>query len=230
MAITVYWSMMEDQWIRAKEPVSIQKRFFEMHPPQKSGTNFCPSIKHSLKNLYGLQSIYDYEFYIQDKELYTKMYDEDFFTNHVIIRDMDQKFFSFTQKFIFFADQEIEMTAYLPPFLEQNEVVKRTYSITGKFNIGKWFRIIEFPFFLRDGYDTFTINSDDIYTYIQFHTEEKIVFKKFCPTDKIKHLSESSLASSEGIKWGKRGLQDYYRYFTYKNVLLNEIKSNLVEG
>lgn len=230
MTIVVYWSMIEDEWIRSKEPISIQKRFFEMHPPEKSGTNFCPSIKHSLKNLYGLKSIYDYEFYIENRELFTKFYDQDFFSNHVIIRDIDQKFFSFTQKYIFFSEKDLEMTAYLFPFLEQNEVSKRTYSITGKFNIGKWFRIIEFPFFLKNEYDKFIINNDDIYTYIQFNTEEKIIFKKFFPTDKIKEFSKSSLMSSQGIRWGKRSLEDYYKHFTYKKILLKEIRNNLVEG
>lgn len=40
----------------------------------------------------------------------------------------------------------------------------------------------------------------------------------------------SSLASSEGIRWGKKSLEDYYKFFTYKNILLKEIKENVVEG
>ena len=221
--------MIEDEWIRSKEPISIQKRFFELHANKNTQLKYCPAVKNALKNLYGLQSIYDYSFVIENGKIYYKNYDSEFFQKHVYIRDIDHKFFSFTQNYIFFSEESVELTTYLHPFLEENEVAEKTYSVIGKYNIGKWFRVIEFPFYLKKKYNEFSIKNDDIYTYIQFNTDKNINFKKFYPTEKIKNFSNSTFLASNGIKLGSRLLEDYYKYFKFKKNILKEIKQNIIE-
>lgn len=233
MPVNVYWTCLEDQWDEALEPESVMKRLFQKKKPDKdnplNNTMFCPSVGGALNNMYCLQSIYDYEFTVFDDKVGTNYTDFDFFQNHVIIRDISQKFFSFQQKFLFFTDEDsLEMLAYLPPFVEDNDVAKRTFSIPGQFDIGKWFRNLEFNFYLKDEYDTFSIKKGDAYTYIKFNTDEKINFKKFYPSPKIWNFVYLVAALRNTKSDNRRSLPDYYEMLAFKQEIIEEIQNNLL--
>lgn len=230
MAITVYWSMLENEWLRSEEPISIHKKFMQRCPSNASSIFYCPAIKDYHKNLYGIKSIYDYSFSIENGGIVASdKYDQSFFNNHLVIRDLDKRLFSFSQSYIFFCEQDLEMALGIFPFMEENEITKRTITVGGKFNIGKWFRNIDFAFFLKNEYDKFIINCDDIYNYIQFYTDEDVVFKKFQPTVKIKELSSATVNCARNRNFLHRKLSDYYSYFNIRKQVINEIKSNLLD-
>lgn len=233
MSINVYWTCLEKEWERAEEPEPVIKRLFNYKKPDienpMNNTMLCPSVASALNNTFAIKSIYDYEFTIVEDKLGTNYYDYEFFDNHVIIRDIEKKFFSFQQKFLFFTDEDsLEMEAYLFPFAENNEVVRRTFSIPGKFNIGKWFRNLEFNFYLREEYDTFSIRSGDAYTYIKFDTPEKINFRQFYMSPKlwqyIYRVADLRMTPSKE----KRSLPDFYNMMNFKDEILEEIKINLI--
>jgi len=234
MAITVYWSMLEDEWMRAKEPVSIEKKLYQKYNflTNKDNPNVfvsgCPSTKNYMKNLYGLSSIYDYNFDIlEDGQVSSTMYSQNFFDKHVLIRDFENNFYSFSQTYIFFTKEpSLKVEAYLPPFLENNFIANNSHSIPATFDIGKWFRNLEFPFILNNGVDRFSISIGDIYAYIRFNTDEKIIFKKFIPTDKIIFYSNSF----SNTIFGKRPtspLSYFYSLSTFKKKIIKEIEENL---
>lgn len=232
MTINVYWTVLEDESLRAVPPISIEKKFFTMKPHIKGNhlaiTGQCPAIRNYFKNIYGLSSIYDYRFKIDGQEVTSDMYDQDFFDQHVIIRDTSQKFFSFRQSSVFFTDEKsLEMTSYLYPFLENNDVAKRCIPLTAGFDIGKWFRNIEFPFFLKDEFNEFNVNQGDIYCYIKFNTEEKIRFKEFYATDKIRSFVNLSIKSAHN-KSSLYTLKNFYDMAKYKKIILKEINENLL--
>jgi hypothetical protein len=234
MTITVYWSSLDKEWIRATDPEPISRIFFNKKRSDirnvLNNTAQCPAIKDAFHNIFALRSIYDYEFSIRDNSVVSESYNQDFFDSHVVVRDMEQRFFSFLQKRIFFTDSEsLKMTPYIHPFMEDNDVARATFSIPGTIDIGKWFRSTEFPFFLRDGFDSFKINLNDVYTYVKFDTQEKIVFKRFIPTEKILFYAESASTSSDFISHGKNTLSNYYGMLKFKKNILKEIKNNLAE-
>jgi glycogen debranching enzyme len=231
VSINVYWSVLEKEWMRASPPISIEKKFHEMYNFSKNpnvNITSCPATKKYLKNLYGLSSIYDYEIVVENGSVFSTMYDQKFFDDHFYIRSLEKKFFSFIQKYIFFTDEKsLEIEAYLPPFLENNNAIISCHSIPASFDIGKWFRNLEFPFFLKENFNKFSIEKGDIYAYVKFNTDEKIVFKRFIPTEKIKMFSAASIDSVFG-KRKSEGLPFYYGLNTFKNNILKEIKENLI--
>jgi hypothetical protein len=231
MSIIVYWSCLEDEWMRAGPPQPVLKKIYENFSSNDSNmSNFlsCPSVKNEFKNMFSLHSLYDYEFTIKNNEIASSYYDEKFFNKHVLLRSKEKRFFSFLQKFIFFTDADSLITEfYLNPTFENNSVNKTCIPLSGSFDIGKWFRHIEYPFFLREGYDTFSISEGDAYCYIKFNTEEKIIFKQFIFTEKIKQYMDSTM-SIPNYRKPMIKLSNYYNKFNIKNKVLHEIKLNLI--
>lgn len=234
MSVNVYWTCLENEFDKAVEPDPVIGRLFQTKKPDRNNpmnnTMYCPSVGNALGNMYALRSLYEYEFTIVNDTVATNYYDYEFFSNHVIIRDIEQKFFSFQQKYLFFTDEDsLEMLAYLSPFVEDNEVARRTFSIPGQFDIGKWFRNLEFNFYLKDDYDTFHIDEGDAYTYVKFNTKEKIKFHKFYPSDKIWQFVYRVADLRNSPREGRLGLPDYYDMLKFKQDIIEEIKKNLVQ-
>jgi hypothetical protein len=233
MSITIYWAFIEDEWLRAKEPEPIYKKFLKNVEDKNTTIELCPSIREYMKNTFSVKSIYQYDFeIINDKnEVHSDLYDQKFFNKHVLVRSQKQKLFSFSQQFIFFTEENsLKMSAGMFPFLEDNEITKRCIPIPGIFDIGRWFRPIDFAFYLKDNYNKFEIKEDDIFQYIRFYTEEKIIFKQFYVNEKIaKYAAEGANAKDYRIN-KTRQLQSYYSMFKHKKNIIKEIKNNLIKG
>lgn len=226
--------MLEDEWIRASEPVNLMKKFHDLHD---SGTRSkfsqplrCPAVSDSMTNMYGLSSIYDYELFVDEEfNVSSPSHDQRFYDNHVIIRDISKKYFSFLQRYIFFTDEKsLELTIHPFPFMEQHDISRSVYSVPGKVDIGKWFRPLDYSFYIKDGFNSFKISQGDIYSYISFNTKERIVFKKFAPVESILMYSNACVNSTTGVEYRRKPLEYFYEMFSFKKQVLKEIKKNLV--
>jgi hypothetical protein len=100
--------------------------------------------------------------------------------------------------------------------------------IPGSFDIGKWFRATEFSFYLRNNIDKFNIVQDEVYQYIKFHTDDKIIFKQFMINEKIKKYLSDVDFSKEYRKATNKSLQEYYFMLKHKKHIIKEIKNNLI--
>jgi hypothetical protein len=230
MAITVYWASMEREWLLAEEPQSVASRFYKkgIHDANNPGTqlNFCPSFNGYLKNLYTMKSLFTYDFQINGNEIGSSNPDPEVFDRHVLIRDAEKKVFSFKQCYIFFTEEKsLEVTFYEYPALEDNNITKRCMIPAGKFDIAKWFRNSEFAFILKDGFNEFKIEKGEVYSYIRFHTDEKINFQQFRMTDKSYQYARDCFYL-QNSRLGQ--LVNYYKTFKSKKLVLKEIKENLV--
>ena len=230
MAITVYWTCNEKPWLRAKAPESIYKNFIKDSKNKTNGIVFCPATKDYMQNIFGIQSLYSYNFKLNtDGSISAPLYDQEFFQNNVTIRSKEDRLFSFLQRFSFFTEEKsLLMSAGMLPFLEDNNITKRCTVIPGTFDIGKWFRQAEFAFYLKDGFDEFNIEEGEIFQYIRFHTKEKIIFKQFAMTLKIQDYFYDTENSKEFRKIKKRSLEEYYLMTKNKKRIIQEIKNNLV--
>ena len=233
MSITVYWACLEEEWLRAKGPEPIYKKFLKNIEDKDTTIELCPSIKEYMKNIFSLKSIYEYYFEIINNEnkVSSNLYDQKFFNKHVIVRSEKEKLFSFSQQFVFFTEENsLKMSAGMLPFLEDNEITKRCMPIPGIFDIGRWFRPTEFAFYLKNSYNRFEIKEEDIFQYIKFYTEEKIIFKQFYVNEKImKYAGEGAKAKDYRIN-KSRQLQSYYLMLKHKKNIIKEIKNNLIKG
>jgi hypothetical protein len=99
--------------------------------------------------------------------------------------------------------------------------------VAGKFDIGKWFRGTEFAFYLKDGYDSFKIERNEIYSYMRFHTDEKINLLEFNYSDKLKQFNQERFDAISKVSKLKK-LENYYNMFRHKKLILKEIRENLV--
>lgn len=232
MAITVYWACLEDNWMAADEPKSVSEIFYNKNiiDPSNRGSmiNYCPSFNKNLKNLYTLNSLFDYSFWINpDNTLATKHYDQEFFESHVVVRSLEKKFFSFQTKYIFFTDEpSLNVTFYEYPFLEDNNITTRCIPVAGQYDIGCWFRNTEFAFYLKKDYNEFKIDKNEIYSYIRFHTDKKIVFKQFRYNDVLSSYAKDSFALTFGHYF--KSLNEFYQKFKNKKLILREIEKNLL--
>jgi hypothetical protein len=236
MSITVYWACLEDEWIKASEPEPVSKRFYNLGIKNKLSSagdaiNHCPVFNKSLKNIYAIKSIYDYSFKIQDNQCISPHYDQKFFDDHVLIRSFDKKFFSFINNYIFFTEEDsLRIDAYQYPVFEENEITKRCMIIPGSFDIGKYFRNLEFAFILKKDFDEFVVNDKDVLYYLKFNTEEKINFKEFkMNEDLIKMAKQVRTVNAFTNNQKDISIDLWYNKFRGKKYILNKIKENLLD-
>jgi hypothetical protein len=231
MTITVYWACLEDQWMLAKEPESVSSIFYKKNLHDKNNPesclNYCPAFNKNLTNLFTLKSLYEYEFTLEDGSVQSSYYNQAFYDSHVRVRSAEQKFCSFQNRYIFFTDSpSLEVTFYEFPYLEDNNITKRCMPVTGKFDIGQWFRNTEFAFYLKKDVNTFRIERDEIFSYIRFHTDEKIKFVQFRYDESLTKFN------NDGFKLNFFGymktLENYYKSFKNKKLILKKIRENLL--
>jgi hypothetical protein len=229
--MNVYWACVEAEWMAATEPESVSKLFYEKYKFDKSEPdsmlNNCPSFNGHLKNLFAVRSLYDYEFKIDGDNVTSQSNSN--LDKRLVVRSLSNRFFTFFNKYIFFTDSpSLNVTFYEHPYLEDNDISSRCMIPSATFDIGKWFRPSEFPFFLKKEYNSFKINRGDIYSYIRFHTDDKIKFKEFRFNRTLSDFMWDSGNLQNGCPMGS--LANYYKSFRSKKLIMKEIKENLVES
>jgi hypothetical protein len=230
MSINVYWACLEKNWMEANAPDQVFSIFYRNYKPnlkeKDSLINYCPSFNSNLTNLYTLKSLYDYEFTIEGDKITSTMYDTEFFDAHVLVRSIENKFFSFYNKYIFFTDEDsLNVTFYEYPFLEDNNITTRCMIPAGSFDIGKWFRNTEFSFFLKKEFKSFKIEKNEIYSYIRFHTDKKINFIQFRYNDLLDlYRGDGWQLTLSPLK----KLENFYKNFKNKKLILREIGNNIL--
>jgi len=232
MTINVYWACIEKEWMLASEPDSVASTFYKkdlIDPNNRnSQINYCPAFNDNLKNLYAMRSLYNYEFFLDQGTVKSVDYDQQFYDDHVLIRSYEKRFFSFKNSYIFFTDRpSLKTTFYEFPYFEDNNITQRCVPVAGQFDIGKWFRGTEFAFYLKHNYNSFKIEKDEIYSYVRFHTDEKIKFTEFNYSDKLKQFNQERFEAISKIPRLKN-LENYYKMLRHKKLILKEIKENII--
>ena len=230
MAIDVYWASCEEQWLRATPPIEIKKLHFSSDAFKAINIIRCPATRDFLHNYYGLKSLYTYNFYIREElpRVYSNDYDQKFYDNHVLLRDINSKSFTFGQEYVFFTEHDSLLLSQEQPFLEDTNINDRCIIYPGKFDIGKWFRGLEFAFRLKQKHDHFSISENEIYSYVKFHTDEDVNLIQFRINDGLKSLLNDINQSKFYQSARYRPLQYRYDSFSTKKLILQEIKKNVL--
>ena len=233
MSITIYWACNENEWLRAEAPEPIYKNFVKNSKNQNNNIIMCPATKNYMQNIFSIKSFYEYDFTVdlsdKTKEVSTNKYTQNFFDNHVTVRSKEDKLFSFLQRFVFFTEEKsLLMSGGIFPFLENNNITNRCIVIPGTFDIGRWFRQLEFAFYLKNEYNEFKIEENEILQYIKFHTKEKIIFKQFKINNQIQYFLNDVDNAKSSRKLKVRLLEDYYLMMKHKQQIIKEIKKNLI--
>jgi hypothetical protein len=232
MTINVYWACLEKEWLRAEEPEPLHKIFYNkinISDPKnkKTNVNFCPAFKDEINNVFSVKSLYDYSFYIKDNDAWSSDEDQYFFDSHVYIRDIDKKFFSFHNTYIFYTDEPSLEVSQISSYLEDVSTRNNCIVIPGKFDIGKWYRSLDFAFYMPKNVSTFETKEGESLYYLKFHTDEKINFIQYQNSDVLQNHLNDVLASKEGF--GYKKLNYYYKIAKNKKKILKEINNNLIK-
>lgn len=232
-SVNVYWSCIENEWLRATEPESVSEIFYKNNRYDKDdpdfNMHFCPAFNAHMKNLYALKSMYSYSFRVTNNSVASDDYDQDFFNRHINIKSIKKKLFSYQQSFIFFTDEKsLPVTLSILPYLEDNSIVERCTVFPGELDIGKWFRNTDMAFLLKEKFNEFSIKEGDYFSYIKFHTDKKIKFKQFRFNEVLRGYLLDSVMSKNNKK-RILTMEKYYSFFKTKKLLLKEIKKNLLE-
>lgn len=229
MSVIVYWAVYENEWLRAKSPEPIYKDFVK-NIDNETKIKSCAAIKDYMHNMFEIKSLYSYNFKVDKDKTFSEMYNQEFFDTHVIVRSQKDKIFSFRQGFCFFTEEKsLKMSSGLFPFLEENNITKNSITIPGTFNIGKWFRVLDFAFYLKKDCDEFKIEENEVFQYIKFDTDDKIIFKQFKITKEIESYLFDTDSAKNFRKFEFRILDNYYSMINYKKNIVREIKKNLIE-
>jgi hypothetical protein len=232
MSINVYWACLEDEWLRANKPVPLSKLFYDkklyINKDVNNGINGCPAVNDDMHNVFGLESIYDYEFTMTNEGVVSPYNDQLFANRHLVVRSKENKFFTFRQDLIFFTDEpSLLMTSNMFPYLEDNSVTERCMIPQGTFDIGRWFRNTDFTFYLKNNYDTFKISFGDIYSYVKFHTTEKINFIEYRHDEKMSSYLQDVIRARNYFPRA-RSLEEYYFMLKIKKLILLDIKKRIL--
>ena len=231
----VYWSYCDSYTqIRADDPVNVFTNHFKKQELkdllENYGQNYsrCPSLRDSLRNTFGLKSIYDYSYDIVNDS--SNDYDQEFYDSIVLLRDAKSKLASFGLSYIFFAESDNLEMELLPAFMENNAFTKSANLVVGVFDVGQYFRGLDIAFHAKE--NIVNVEEDDIFAYVRFNTKKKIEFKRFEWTEELSSINSEPVV---GIKQHRsktfKPLQWYYdkqHRMKTKQKALKEIKKNLI--
>jgi len=247
--ITIYWGInpSNPEGLECSPPQPIMNKFFNDHISEDVADeiryNRCPALFNELINVYGMKSVYDCGIQVRGNEISIKSPDfiteemkQSFFENNVTIHSMKGRLFSFNQALVFFTETPSLIMSQLPAFMEDNNIVKNTICIPGQFDIGKYFRLLDFGWHFKKGCNVIEFSREEISFYLRFHTKEKIKFQRFLFTPELMKLYASNQCinarkiSNSKSDMKTRGLNFYYNMFSkgkFKNKMLKIIKENL---
>jgi hypothetical protein len=98
----------------------------------------CPAVKEYLKNVFIVKSTYQYDFNWTGSDIASTMYDQKFFNNYIIARNVNTGLLSYTGNTPMFISESDDLNMSLEnPYLHDNDISRNLFVIPGKFNIGK---------------------------------------------------------------------------------------------
>jgi hypothetical protein len=192
---------------------------------------FCPAYKNMFSNTFVFSNLVDskYEFNPETKQ-FVAVQDH----QYVLSRSMepfmqDRRVIWIPLGWTFFCEEDVEMEL-MPPIL--HDTIHRHYgSITpGRFNISKWYRPCITEFILWKGQNRFHLAEEPV-MYARFHTDKKVVLKRFEMTADLQKLAES-IADTKNNLGRFKSLA--YRYDTFvksrtKEIVLRKIKEAVID-
>jgi hypothetical protein len=128
--------------------------------------------------------------------------------------------------YFFFPEEPlgISLTA---PFFHQAPHLQYGAIVPGMFDFGSWFRPANLEFNLWEGVRNFEVGEGEPVAYWQFHTNKRIVFKRFFLSKELKSFGVNAANASRWLP-GKT-LQDRYKMFhasKMREQVLAQIKKN----
>lgn len=195
----------------------------------------CPSVIQFSNNLYSLKSPIDLDIIYDGNTIHFdyEQYPMEFISKIATERDLRAGMISLgICPYMFFADSDCEMQ-FSGPTLVNNDFSQKCMVVPGQYNIGKWFRGIDFGLFVNEKNTRVSIKKGDTLANIRFLTSEKITFKKFFITPELNNLANLVVNYKHSQKFPLNNyLKNMYSDFQKSKIrkqILKEINKNLMD-
>jgi len=235
----VYWSHpLAEHHLKFQNILNNVKHFNVPNTePNASKINFikCPFFNSFARKTFNILAPFDYSLISENGELKSFHYDQNFFNNNIFVRSNELKLFSFgIMSFLFFTKQNCILTCD-KSYFSNNDFSISTHVIPGQLNISKWFRAIDLAFIIKNNNQLINIKKGDplFSVNFNFNNNNKIIFKRFKFTDKLRYYSDYKKVMNPLIKPKLNQLTDFF-YESFDNsgigkIILKEIDNNLME-
>lgn len=142
----------------------------------------------------------------------------------------DQLLIIVNYPFIFFSEESLFMRSTSPWFHSAPHQSLGAI-VPGLYDIGRWFRPLNFEYNLWPKNNKFTIMEGEPMAYLEFSTDKPVAFKRFELTQTLIDLATDSIHMRIRETRGLNGLWNRYKIFdkSYaKKIITREIKSHLI--
>jgi len=235
----IYWCAFSEfdtiSQFKFYEPTPVSNTIVESYKQLSGGHDFrtCPALRGYFKNVFELKFPCDYtlNFSLEEKTVGTSDYDQKFFDEMVLVRSLEHNLYAYNIRYLFFTESDLEVSQE-HAYFSDTEFSRDTMFCPGKFNISKWFRALDCGFIVRSGVNHLAMKEHQPYSYVRFNTDEKVIFKRFYRTDKIKSLQRElhGLRSYRSRRVDQLlHFYEIFRKLKIKSLILKEIKENLMD-
>jgi hypothetical protein len=237
---TVYWAIpnlnnfspISKALYFAPELLTNQNTFTDMKLGDKHNNfKLCPAYNDTLKNTFKLKFPLDFDLKFDSNGVGSSKYDMDFFDYFVNIRSFEDRYFGLKVSYIFFSEDDLEMSL-MPPYLEDNDFINTVTSFPGTFNIGKWLRPTDYACRLKAGQNKIDGKRGDAFNYVKFHSDDEVRLIQFDYVDEIQNIQKDILRSKMILGSKSPKLDWFYTLLIkskYKKKILDLIKNNILE-
>jgi hypothetical protein len=226
----VYWTLDHKRMmgvLNVQEPELVLKN----KPVSETGYNLCPAFRDYFHNVYGWKALYPYslEKSVDGNEYIPNTDKQNSWESYV--RSVDEQLISLYQAIYFVTDSPSLKMSQENPSFEDNKFTSSCYMIPGTLDIGKYYRGLDLAFRIKENHSRAAFDAGDIIYYLRFHTTEKINFKQYFMSDKLREYNMMISEIKSKYALSPRPLSFFYerfKRFNLKSKIMKEIKENLI--
>lgn len=224
--VIVYWGCRKPEEFRAPEPRHVLSNYLRGKDKETYDYITCPGFLESMKNVYSIDSMYDFELDIVDGGIKTQ-HPPEFLQHLFIFRSPESRIVSVKADYYLFSeDPDLDITVG-DAFFSQTEFTNNTIMIPGVMSISNWYRPLEAAFHLKDNETKLKVATGDPLMYVKFHTDKKIRFVKYEVTDELEAIM-TKCTHTQDWKEKPNKLKWYYDLFVKHHLrkkILTKIKA-----
>ena len=192
----------------------------------------CPAFTDTMKNTYVLKFPFSFKIKINQETGGIESDSPELVKTYFIPPTDKSGIMQIQLGTLFFAEKSCVATQH-HPYLHNNNITQNVNVLQGEFDIGKWFRPINLAFVINSPKKEIVLDfkRGDVYSYLRFHTNEKIKIFEFEKDDQIQEIVGRCLSLKFAKTGGNMPLQDAYNSFLrkkYNNKLLNLVRKNKI--
>ena len=228
----IYWAPLDNKELNLTMAYYEPTRLSNNIPIDLRGSAYyrCPAFMETVKNTFVLKSPISINAdFSPSAQRFETNYEEMFKLKVRIDDSVDHGIVQFGFNYLLFAEKPVKVTQ-MHPYLHHNSFTENGNVLLGEFDCGRWLRPLQAAFVINPKLKDYSykIKRGDIYSYIRFHTDEKVELVNFDVTPKIEEIADSCLQMKNSGHSSPFSLDFCYNQFIMyrrKQAIMREIKA-----